>query len=224
MPALLWAVQSARMQSAEPEICSDKQAAWLVDVPYRIALVVMFVAAMTVAVYHRWQARTAEKFDRREEGLLLAVALRLSGLWMWLATLVYLIRPSAVSWASLPLPEWLRWSGAAVGAAGAWMMYWTLSKLGRNLTDTVATRQDATLVTSGPYHFVRHPFYVTAALLILAATLLSANWLILAGGVAAMVLLIARTPTEEQRLIETFGEPYREYMARTGRFLPRLGR
>ena len=216
--------QSATMHALYPGHFVRHAGGLLMDAPYRIALVVMFAAAMSVGVYYRWQARTAEKFDRRQEGLLLAVALRLAGLLMWVATLVYLIWPSAVMWASLPLPAWLRWLGAAFGLAGAGMMVWTLSNLGKNLTDTVATRHDATLVTSGPYRFVRHPFYVTAALLILGASLLSANWLILAGGLAAMALLVMRTPKEEQKLVEKFGDPYRAYMERTGRFLPRLGR
>jgi protein-S-isoprenylcysteine O-methyltransferase Ste14 len=194
------------------------------DAPYRIALVIMFAAAMSVGVYYRVQARTSEKFDRRLEGLPLAIAMRLSGLVVWLATFTYLIWPSAIAWAGVPLPDWLRWSGAALGLAGAGMMYWTLSNLGKNLTDTVSTRQEATLVTSGPYRFVRHPFYVTAALLFLGASLLSANWLIFAGGFAAMLFLMIRTPREEQKLIDKFGEEYRAYMARTGRFLPRLGR
>ena len=57
-------------------------------------------------------------------------------------------------------------------------MYWTLSSLGTNLTDTVVTRAEATLVTHGPYRWVRHPYYVTAALLMGSVTLLTANWLI----------------------------------------------
>lgn len=195
------------------------------DGPYRIALVIMFALAMSIGVYHRWQARkSGERFDRRAEGLLLAIVLRLAGLVLWVATLVYLIWPSAIAWASLPLPAWLRWSGALLGLAGAGMMYWTLTNLGKNLTDTVSTRRDATLVTSGPYRFVRHPFYVTAALLMLGASLLSANGLIFAGGLAAMVLLVVRTPKEEQKLVEKFGDQYRAYMARTGRFVPRIGR
>jgi protein-S-isoprenylcysteine O-methyltransferase Ste14 len=194
------------------------------DAPYRIALLLMFVVAMSIGIGHRWRARTSEKFDRRQEGLAVAVTLRLAGLAIWLATFVYLIWPSAISWASLPLPNWLRWSGAAFGVAGSGMMYWTLSNLGKNLTDTVSTRHDATLVTSGPYRFVRHPFYVTAALLFLGASLLSANWLFFAGGFAAMAMLMIRTPKEERKLIEKFGDPYRDYMARTGRFIPRIGR
>ena len=86
-------------------------------------------------------------------------------------------------------------------------MYWTLTNLGKNLTDTVATRRDATLVTSGPYHFVRHPFYVTAALLMAGVALLSANWFIGACGLAGIVLLVARTPKEEEKLVEKFGDP-----------------
>lgn len=194
------------------------------DAPYRVALVVMFVAAVSIGAYHRWQARTTEKFDRRQEGLLLAIVLRLAGLVLWVATLVYLIWPQAIAWASVPLADWLRWSGAAFGLAGAGLMYWTLSNLGKNLTDTVSTRQEATLITSGPYRLVRHPFYVTVASLMLGVSLLSANWLIAASGLVVMALLAARTPKEEQKLIEKFGDQYRAYMARTGRFLPRLGR
>jgi len=37
-------------------------------------------------------------------------------------------------------------------------MYWTLSNLGKNLTDTVVTRAGATLVTTGPYRLVRLSF------------------------------------------------------------------
>ena len=103
-------------------------------------------------------------------------------------------------------------------------MWWTLRSLGKNLTDTVVTRADATLVTDGPYHLVRHPFYVTVALLMLAMTLLSANGWIGASGLAVMALLVVRTSKEEQMLIARFGDDYRSYMARTGRFLPRIGR
>jgi protein-S-isoprenylcysteine O-methyltransferase Ste14 len=38
------------------------------------------------------------------------------------------------------------------------------------------------------------------------------------------LLLALRTPKEEQRLIDRFGDDYRQYMAQTGRFLPKLGR
>ena len=78
----------------------------------------------------------------------------------------------------------------------------------------------ATLVTHGPYRWVRHPFYVTAALLMASVTLLTANWLIGISSVAVLALLAIRTPKEEQMLIKRFGQQYRDYMAKTGRFVP----
>ena len=194
------------------------------DMPYRMAVVLLFAGAITITAYHRLQAaRSGERFDHRQEGLLLAVVLRLAGLTLFATTLLYLVRPEAVAFASLPLAAGLRWSGAGLGAGGVALLYATLTNLGRNLTDTVALRDAATLVTTGPYRWVRHPFYVSTALLILGVSLLTANWLVAACGVVVITLLVLRTPTEEQKLIERFGEAYRQYMATTGRFLPRLG-
>jgi len=44
----------------------------------------------------------------------------------------------------------------------------------------------------------------------------------LAGGLS-FFLIILRTRKEEERLLARFGDAYRAYMERTGRFLPRLG-
>jgi protein-S-isoprenylcysteine O-methyltransferase Ste14 len=184
----------------------------------------MLLATMVIGSYHRLQAaKTGERFDRRLEGPCLAIALRLAGFLTWVATLLYLVRPQIIAVGQFVLPDWLRWSGVGFGAAGVLLMAWTLVNLGKNLTDTVSTRRDATLITSGPYRWVRHPFYVTAALLMLAAALLSANALIASAGLAVIVLLVLRTPKEEQKLVDKFGDDYREYMARTGRFFPKLG-
>lgn len=194
------------------------------ETPFRIALAVVMTLTMSVAVYYRLQARSGEKVSRKEEGILFAIVLRLAGLALWISTFAYLLFSSSVQWASLPLPAWLRWTGAAIGACSSLLMYWTLSSLGKNLTDTVFVRSEATLVTHGPYRWVRHPFYVTAALLMTSATLISANWLIGASSLLVLTLLAIRTPKEEQMLLTRFGEQYREYISKTGRFFPRVGR
>lgn len=194
------------------------------DMPYRMAVLLLFAAAISIAAYHRLQAaRSGERFDRRQEGLLMAVALRLAGLALMASTLIFLVRPEAVAFSSLPLAAWLRWSGACFGAGGVVLLYATLTNLGKNLTDTVSLRDAATLVTTGPYRWVRHPFYVAAALLMLGVSVLAANWLIAACGAVVITLLVLRTPTEEQKLIERFGDAYRQYMVTTGRFFPKLG-
>jgi len=193
------------------------------ETPFQIALVVLIALGMTVGVYFRVQAASSgERISHREEGYLFATALRLAGALLWISTFGYLIFPVYFHWTAMPLPNWLRWIGVISGALCVVLMYWALSSLGKNLTDTVVTRAAATLVTHGPYRWVRHPFYVTAVLLMASVTLLTANWLIGNFSLLVLALLAIRTPKEEKMLIERFGQQYRDYMAKTGRFIPRV--
>ena len=59
-------------------------------------------------------------------------------------------------------------------------------------------------------------------LLILAISLLTANWFLLLGGIVVTALVVTRTRIEEEKLVEKFGDGYRRYMSETGRFLPKL--
>ena len=191
--------------------------------PFRVALAVVFGLTTTVGLYYRLQAAASdEKISRAEEGYLFAIALRLAGACAWISAIAYLVSPASVQWAAIPLPAWVRWIGAASGMLCSVLMYWTLSNLGKNLTDTVVTRKEATLVTRGPYRWVRHPFYVTAALLMASATVLAANGLIGLTSLSVLALLAIRTPKEEQMLIDRFGQQYRDYMVIAGRFIPRI--
>jgi protein-S-isoprenylcysteine O-methyltransferase Ste14 len=139
-----------------------------------------------------------------------------------LGLLAYLVNPSWMAWASVSLPDWLRWIGVGFGIVAGGLLVWTLKSLGRNLTDTVVTRRAHALVTSGPYRWVRHPFYDSVALCVLANSLVAANWFLFLTGGLALVLLIVRTRKEEEKLLARFGDAYRGYMERTGRFLPRV--
>lgn len=190
--------------------------------PFRIALLTIFSLTVVIVGYHRFQAaKSGDRITRRDEGVLLAVSLRFAGLCLWVGTLAYLIDPAWIEWAQLPIPAWLRWLGGACGALFIGLIYWTLTNLGKNLTDTVMVRARATLVTTGPYRLVRHPFYVSVGLLILSVTLLSANAFIGLCGLVVMTLLVVRTRKEEEKLVEKFGDEYRAYCATTGRFWPR---
>ena len=57
-----------------------------------------------------------------------------------------------------------------------------------------------------------------------SVTVLTSNWFIGVSSAAVLAMLAIRTPKEEQMLIERFGQQYREYMVKTGRFLPRIER
>ncbi len=190
--------------------------------PYRAVLLVVVVLASAVALFHRRRAASSETISHAAEGRAYTWSLRVAALALWLSTLGYLLLPAYFPWASLPLPTWLRWSGAALAVGSTLLLHWTLHSLGKNLTDTVVTRAAATLVTHGPYRWVRHPYYVAAALLMLAVTLLTANWLIGGSSLLVLALLVYRTPLEERMLLARFGDEYRHYMATTGRFFPRF--
>jgi Putative protein-S-isoprenylcysteine methyltransferase len=128
-----------------------------------------------------------------------------------------------MAWSDVALPIWLRWTGVGMIIIAVGLLVWTFRCLGRNLTDTVVTRQQHTLIVDGPYRWIRHPFYDSAALLMLAISLIAANWFLFVIGSVVFGLLIIRTRTEEENLTARFGSRYRTYMERTGRFFPRIG-
>ena len=192
------------------------------EATFRVVLGAGFLAVLGVTLFHRLKSwASKEVLDRRQEGLFILATLRPVGLLLWLSVIAYLVNPAWMAWASVPLPAGLRWTGVAVFAAGLGLLTWTLRGLGTNLTDTVVTRRVHTLVTKGPYRWVRHPFYDAMALLILAIALIAANWFVLVTGAAVFMLLAVRSRTEEAKLLAHFGEPYEAYRQRTGRFLPR---
>jgi protein-S-isoprenylcysteine O-methyltransferase Ste14 len=193
------------------------------DQPFRAALIVVFLLLVPIGLYHRLKSQsTGEKLDRRQEGLFILATLRPVGLVLWLGMIAFVIDPGWMAWSSVPLPDWLRWTGAVICALGCGLVAWTLGRLGKNLTDTVVTRREHALVTHGPYRWVRHPFYDSAALLVLGASLIAANWFLFAAGIALFCLFVMRTRTEEKNLLARFGESYQAYVDRTGRFFPRM--
>jgi protein-S-isoprenylcysteine O-methyltransferase Ste14 len=160
---------------------------------------------------------------RTSEGKGLVIVLRLMGLAVLLPLCGYLINPDWVAWARFALPDGVRWLAALVALALLPLVYWIFVSIGNNISPTQATRAKHQLVTHGPYRWVRHPLYSTGFALAVCLTLITSLWWLAVGMIVPLVILLLRTSKEEARLIEAFGDEYREYMKRTGRFLPRLG-
>jgi protein-S-isoprenylcysteine O-methyltransferase Ste14 len=193
------------------------------DQTFRMVLIAGALMFFPVGLYHRLRSQaTGEKLDRWQEGKFILFTLRPIGLASMIGIVTFMIDPRWMAWSSMPLSAWLRWMGAVLGALAGGLLLWAFRSLGPNLTDTVVTRQAHTLVTRGPYRWVRHPFYDSVALLVLANTLLTANWFIFVTGCLAFALIVARTHIEEENLVRRFGDAYASYMRRTGRFLPRI--
>ncbi len=182
----------------------------------------ILVGFLPFGLYHRIRSNlTGEKLDRWQEGAFILFGLRLSGLPWFIGGIVWMVDPKLMAWASVPLPLWVRWSGFILIAFWGVLFVWTFQTLGTNLTDTVVTREEHTLVTTGPYRFVRHPFYLAFCLAVVGGSIVTANLFLLLTGMIPFGFLVARTRIEEEKLIERFGDEYRDYIARTGRFWPR---
>lgn len=109
--------------------------------------------------------------------------------------------------------------GLALMIAGAALSGRGLMDLGQNLTPLPYPREDARLVESGVYAWVRHPMYSGLAGTAVGWGLVSASplALILAGAVVVFFDLKARR--EEAWLVQRYPD-YRGYMARSRRLIP----
>ena len=193
------------------------------DRVFRNALLIISCTILPVLLFYRIRSQsTGESLDRRHEGLAMLVGLRFAALFAYGGIIAFLIDPDHMTWSSVPLPDLLRWAGVGICAVAGALWIWTFHRLGPNLTDTVVTRRVHTLVTAGPYRWVRHPFYGCVTLYTGGSALLTANWFVAVTGALCILLLVIRTRTEEQHLLERFGPSYDAYRARTGRFLPRV--
>lgn len=192
---------------------------------FRILAAVVLFTGVGISSYYRRKAdrESGERISRRVDGPVMMTIIKVFGLVLWLSPVVYLLSPAWMAWSKIGLPEWARWLGVALGGACVLAIYWLFSSIGTGISPTSATRKQHTLVTSGPYRWVRHPLYTVGALLYIAFGLMADNWFIALMGILAFIAMAIRTPREEANLIEKFGDEYREYMKRTGRFFPKLG-
>ena len=114
----------------------------------------------------------------------------------------------------------VRWLGVVLFAAGGALRIWPVFVLGHRFSGFVAIQPGHTLVTSGPYRFIRHPSY-------LGLLVNSLGWsLAFRSGVGILLTtllvppLVARICSEEKLLRSEFGDDYNAYCAHTSRLIP----
>ena len=83
--------------------------------------------------------------------------------------------------------------------------------------------KDRQLATGGPYSFTQHPLYLGNILISAGVAVASGHPLVM---LAAAIYLLVFFPyvlrSERRFLTVRFGDEYRSYAARTGRYFPRL--
>ena len=114
--------------------------------------------------------------------------------------------------------------GSGITVLGLYVSMWAQWTLGRNWVAGVALRKQHQLVTTGPFHYVRHPLYSGMLISTAGLGVFSLNvWFLLAilcftGG------FLLRVPAEEQMLRQKFKKRYESYATSTGMLVPKLQR
>ena len=199
------------------------------DLFFRILFLILFIPGTVIRGYYTLRVRAIRKrrsWNERlrdtvqAEGKAGAVLLIGQGIYLIVALLLYLFLSSIPSWLVLPVADWLRWIGVALGVLALPFLAWVHYALDKYWDVSLSLRKDHVLVTSGPYRRIRHPMYTVHIVYFLTWVLVSANLLLLINYLLTIVLIALRIPTEERMLLERFGDEYRAYMKRTGRLLP----
>ena len=189
---------------------------------FRIILPVLII---TFAMHRGYYVKNHSQPDditlkKRQQGLDSKVG-GVLGLIGFISVIAFVINPSWLAFASLSLPDWVRWAGVALTLTGFALLQWAQVTLGKSWSDTPRLMNEQALITSGPYQFIRHPIYTAFILILGSVLLISANWFIGLAWLSMTVLEVAsRVGFEESLMLEYFGDQYRDYMKKTGRLLP----
>jgi protein-S-isoprenylcysteine O-methyltransferase Ste14 len=114
---------------------------------------------------------------------------------------------------------WLAGLGLILFALGLGFAIWARVHIGRNWGMPMTQKNEPELVTSGPYHLVRHPIYSGVLVAgIGTAVALSWFWLIAVG--LAAIYFIYSAIVEERYLTKQFPDTYPEYSRSTKMLVP----
>ena len=196
---------------------------------FRIAFWVLLALVLVMRVYFASRVRQAGErvmpdraaVEREGRGMF---AVRAASFVLILAVLaLYGIQHPWIRTLNFRLPGWLRWVGLIVGLAGLGLWTWTQAALGTMWSAQLQLREQHCLVATGPYARMRHPLYTAMCVWSIGVALVTANWVFAALAAMVMAVFFTRVPREEHMMIEQFGDEYREYMTRTGKFWPKTG-
>lgn len=191
-----------------------------VGLPGLAAMAVGFMVFMTALLAARMRARrdTADQGGKRDNRSVLGIVLQGFAIGMVafgpIRTILDPLSPRALATAFVVL---------LIMLAVAGLFHWSSVAMGRNWALVARTRGDASLVTNGPFAYVRNPIYVALGLFMIAVAIAygHSRMLIIALPLYALATWM-RVALEEKVLRAAFGEEYGAYAKRVKRFLPGL--
>jgi protein-S-isoprenylcysteine O-methyltransferase Ste14 len=120
---------------------------------------------------------------------------------------------------SVTTSPWLQGIGLAIFLLGLALAVWARVYIGRNWGMPMSQKADPELVTTGPYHTIRHPIYSGIILAMVGTTIaVSVYWLI---GVALLgAYFLYSAVVEERNMAKVFPEAYPPYKQSTKMLIP----
>ncbi|OYW80191.1 MAG: hypothetical protein B7Z19_03505 [Polynucleobacter sp. 32-46-5] len=109
--------------------------------------------------------------------------------------------------------------GISIGLLSILVMLIAVINLGKNLTPLPCPKDNAQLVQSGLYRYVRHPIYFGVLLAALAWLLIFPSVYILLYAIALFILFDVKARREEVWLVERF-PAYQDYQRRVKKLFP----
>jgi protein-S-isoprenylcysteine O-methyltransferase Ste14 len=120
----------------------------------------------------------------------------------------------------MPFMSYTQSLGLSLMGVGYVISIWSVIARGRYAVSW-EMRNNQVLVTWGPYRYVRHPSYLAYFLMFIGLFALWPNPFTLVP-LVAIPCYFHIAAREEQLLAKRFGEEYREYQKKTGRFVPKI--
>lgn len=116
----------------------------------------------------------------------------------------------------------VQYFGVLLLLLGCGFAVWARFVLGRNWSGIVTVKEDHTLITGGPYAWVRHPIYTGILLALLGTAVMLGTVLNFVEVSAAVFALWLKLRTEEKFMFETFGERYKAYRQQVKALIPHV--
>jgi protein-S-isoprenylcysteine O-methyltransferase Ste14 len=183
-----------------------------------------FVISLTWWLYRNNPALLTERMtgsyradQKARDVVLIAVIGILFFGWLFLMPL------DAVRYQWSHMPGWLQVVGAVI-LVGSFYVFFATFKENSYLSPAIRVQEERgqKVISTGPYHYVRHPMYAGFLLMVLGTPLLLGSWYGLLFGLV-LVLGVARRAVLEERTLKDELQGYDSYMAQVRyRFIPHI--
>jgi protein-S-isoprenylcysteine O-methyltransferase Ste14 len=132
---------------------------------------------------------------------------------------ILLIRVGAFRSHGLNTDPWRAGTGLVLFTIGLGFAIWARIHIGRNWGTPMTQKNEPELVTSGPYHLVRHPIY-SGILVAGVGTAIALNWKWLIAVALAGIYFLYSATVEERYMTEQFPDNYPVYKHSTKMLVP----